>query len=241
MTNGDQFRALGPPPFESEDFAEAFNEVKDLGRVDSVLRTEDQTIIAYFWEDGAGSVTPPGHWQVIAQQLSAEFRLSLRENARMFALLSIAQADAAISSWDNKYFFDHCRPVTNITLEADFDGNDETSADPTWSSLIPTPPFPAYTSGHSTFSGSSARVLANYFGTDDIEFSGESPDPHRWPDVLPGVVRSWSSLSEAAEEGGQSRIYGGIHWQYDNQDGLKAGADIADYVFDNYLEPRRRR
>ena len=237
MTSGDQFQPPATPAFDSQTYADAYNEVKDYGDVDSVVRTADQTEIAYFWEDGATTVTPPGHWQIIAQQISEQFELSLLENARLFALLSMVQADGAICAWDAKYVYDHLRPYTGITLEADDDGNPDTEADPTWFNLIPTPPFPAYTSGHSTFSGGSAKVLELFFGTDEIPFCGESPDPDHWPLVLPGVVRCWDTLSEAAEEAGQSRIYGGIHWQYDNQQGLNSGRALAEYVFANFLRP----
>jgi hypothetical protein len=237
MLSEDQFRPPPPPPFDSLEYAEAYNEVKDLGRKTGSSRDADQTEIAFFWEDGAGTVTPPGHWQVIAQSFADRFRSNLSETARLFALLSITQADAAISCWEAKYHYDHVRPYTAITLEADADGNPLTAADPAWQSLIPTPPFASYTSGHSTFSSSSARLLALFFGSDDIAFSGSSPDPQRWPDALPGVVRSWSSLSEAAEEAGQSRIYGGIHWQYDNMAALASGRALADYVFENFLRP----
>ncbi len=226
-----------PPAFDSPEYAAAYNEVLEYGDADSTACNADQTLVAYFWEDGPATATPPGHWHVIAQQLSERFGLGLAENARLFALLSMVQADAAISAWDAKYAYDHVRPYTAITREGDLDGNPETSADPAWVNLIPTPPFPSYTSGHSTFSGGSARLLALFFGTDEIAFCGESPDPQRWPSILPGVVRCWESLSEAAEEAGQSRIYGGIHWQYDNQEGLAAGRAIADFVFENYLVP----
>ena len=237
MTHGNQFRVPAPPAFDSEEYAEAYAEVKDLGGVDSAARSADQTEIAYFWEDGPGTATPPGHWQVIAQQISGTFDNDMLENARLFALLSVVQADAAIVSWDNKYHYDHVRPYTAITSEAEFDGNDATEMDPSWFNLVPTPPFPTYTSGHSTFSGGSSRLLARFFGTDDIAFSAPSPDPQRWPDVLPGVVRSWTSLSQAAAEAGQSRIYGGIHWQYDNQHGLVSGRGLADFVFETLLRP----
>jgi hypothetical protein len=237
MTTSDQFRAPAPLGPSSPEFALAFAEVHDLGAATGSSRTDDQTLIAYFWEDGAGTVTPPGHWQVIAQQLAERFGNDVLSNARLFALLSIVQADAAIASWDAKYHYDYCRPWTAIVEDAELDENDATTADPAWTSLIPTPPFPAYTSGHSTFSGSSSRLLALFFGTDDIAFSGSSPDPDRWPDVLPGVVRSWTSLSQAAEEAGQSRIYGGIHWQFDNQAGLSAGRAIADWAFEHFLAP----
>jgi hypothetical protein len=238
MKSGDQFRPPAPPALAGMAHALAYNEVKDYGDVDSAVRDADQTEIAFFWEDGAGTATPPGHWMTIAQQLAEEFDNDLVENARLFALLGIAQADAAISCWNTKYFYDLVRPVTAIHEEGDVDGNPLTAADATWLPLIPTPPFPAYTSGHSSFSGSSARILARFFGDDDIAFSAPSPDPQRWPLILPGVVRSWPSLSAAAEEAGQSRIYGGIHWQYDNQYGLSSGRALADYVLEKYLRPK---
>jgi hypothetical protein len=230
------FRPPAPPAFDSRSFTDAYREVYNLGSVNSTARTADQTQIAYFWEDGPGTVTPPGHWQVIAQGLSERFLLPRIENARLFALLSMAQADAAIASWDAKYAYNYFRPITGIR-ERCFNRPDLVR-DPNWTPLLPTPPFPAYTSGHSTFSGASARLLALYFGTDNIAFSGPSPDPGRWPAALPGVQRSWPSLSAAAAEAGQSRIYGGIHWQFDNGTGLKAGAAIADQTFDIQLRKR---
>jgi hypothetical protein len=238
MASPGQFRVGPPPDFDGVEFAEAYNEVLDYGGVVSPVRTPDQTEIAFFWEDGPGTATPPGHWQIIAQQLADMFNSSLTENARLFALLSMVQADAAIVAWDNKYYYDHVRPYTSITQEADQYGNPDTLLDPNWVNLLPTPPFPTYTSGHSTFSGSSARLLALFFGTDEIAFSGESPDPQRWPDQLTGVVRSWDSLSQAANEAGRSRIYGGIHWDYDNVQGLASGKELADYIFENFFLPR---
>lgn len=229
MTSGTQFRQGPPPSSTSARYAQAFREVELLGRADSPYRTAEQTQIALFWADGPGTATPPGHWHVIAQDLSRERHLSLLENARLFALLAIAGADAAIVSWDHKYYYSNWRPVTGIQ-HADLDGNPATAADPAWTPLIATPPFPSYTSGHSTFSSSSARVLALFFGTDQISFSTTS-------DGLPGVTRSYSRLSVAAEEAGQSRIYGGIHWQYDNQAGLASGRALGEYVYFNFLAP----
>jgi PAP2 superfamily len=229
MSSGSQFRGGPPPSPTSLEYTRAFHEVIALGRVDSIFRTADQTQIALFWADGAGTETPPGHWLRIAQGLSSEQGLSLRENARLFAYLGLAVADAAISSWDHKYSFHLWRPVTGIR-NADQDGNSNTIADPSWTPLIATPPFPAYTSGHSTFSSASARILGLFFGTDDLDFSTTS-------DGLPGVVRSYQSLSAAAEEAGQSGIFGGIHWQFDNAAGLAGGKAIAEHVYWNFLQP----
>ena len=229
MTSGSQFRGDGPPALDSAEYATAFNEVKDLGRFDSATRTQDQTEIARFWSNGSGTATPPGHWNTIAQSIAAAQGNSVAENARLFALHNIAQADAAIVSWDNKYAFDHWRPVTAIPA-ADTDGNDATEADAEWLPLLNTPPFPEYTSGHSTFSGSASKVLELFYGNDDIAFSTSS-------DGLPGIVRNYTSFSQAADESGKSRIYGGIHWQYANEDGLSSGRALGAYVFNNYLAP----
>jgi PAP2 superfamily len=229
MHSGSQFRVGAPPTLTSDEYRLAFDEVRLLGDRDHSLRTADQSQIALFWNDGAGTDTPPGHWQAIAQAIAAAESNALIDNARLFALISITQADAAIVSWDNKYYYNHWRPYTGI-VHADTDGNPATAPDPAWFNFITTPPFPTYTSGHSTFSGSSSRILAHFFGTDDVAFSATS-------DGLPGVTRSFTRLSQAAEEAGQSRIYGGIHWQYDNQAGLSSGRALADYVFFNFLRP----
>jgi hypothetical protein len=229
MTKGSQFRQGAPPPTTSAEYLAAFREVKRLGRVDSAERTAEQTEIALFWADGAGTATPPGHWLEIAQGISQEEHLSLIQNARLFALLGITVADAAIISWDHKFFYNNWRPVTGIQ-GANLDGNPRTRSDKNWQPLIATPPFPAYTSGHSTFSGSASRILELFFGSDDFSFSTTS-------DGLPGVTRSFTSFSQASEEAGQSRIYGGIHWQYDNQVGLSTGRTLAEHVFFGFLTP----
>jgi hypothetical protein len=229
MRAGDAFRQAAPPPLTSAEYAAAWSEVYRLGGVGSTERTADQSEVARFWDDGAGTNTPPGHWSEILQIVSAEQGLSLLENARLFALHGLTVADAAIVAWDNKFFYDHWRPVTGIHNAAD-DGNPATVPDPTWESYITNPPFPAYTSGHSSFSGSSGRLAALFFGRDDIAFSVSS-------DGLPGATRHFESFSQAAEEAGMSRIYGGIHWQYDNTGGLASGRALAEQVFFNYLRP----
>lgn len=228
LKTGSELRAAAPPALGSAEYTRAFREVKQLGRVDSSERTAEQTQIALFWADGPGTATPPGHWMVIAQGVSQQMHLSLPASARLFALLGLTVADAAIVSWDHKYYYNNWRPITGIQ-HADTDGNPRTAADATWAPLIATPPFPAYTSGHSTFSGASARIFELAFG-DAFAFSTTS-------DALPGVTRSFTSFSQAAEEAGQSRIYGGIHWQYDNQVGLSTGRALAEHVFFDTLAP----
>ena len=232
ITSVAPFRPPAPPALDSAQWAADFNETKRLGAANSVERTADQTIIAQFWANGAGTETPPGHWNRIAKSISEAHGLSLLENARLFALLNIAQADAAIVCWDCKYTYNFWRPVTAIR-NADLDGNDATEKDATWSSFLVTPNFPEYTSGHSTFSGAGARVIENFFGTDDITFTVDS-------DGAPGHFRTFNKLSAAANESGMSRIYGGIHFQSANQWGLASGRAAADYITSHLLLPKHQ-
>lgn len=226
MPSQSAFR-LGPPPaLGSAEYEAAYDEVFRLGRSDSMDRTTEQTEIAHLWAAGGGTVTPPGQWNKIAQQLADSESNSLEENARMFALLNIATADAAICAWDMKKEYDYWRPITAITAADDTNSN--TPQDATWTPLIATPPFQAYTSGHSTFSSAAAAVLAEFFGDDSQSFSLTADDV--------AITRMFSSLSSAAEEAGQSRIYGGIHWQFDNQVALESGTSLGLYVSANYLQ-----
>jgi hypothetical protein len=230
MSGGDQFRPPPPPPVDSSAYAFEFNTVKLYGGTNSALRTADQTQVALFWADGGGTETPPGHWHHIAQVVAAGTSpaLPVHDSARLFALLALATADAAICAWDAKYAFHLWRPITAVR-EAAADGNPETEADPAWTPLIATPPFPEYTSGHSTFSRAAATVLAGFFGGEKAFTIGS--------DGLPGVTRSFGSFSEAADESGISRLYGGIHWPGANLHGQAAGFQIGRQVLAHFLRP----
>ena len=225
MNSSSQFRPPGPPALDSQQYEADYEEVKQLGAAVGSTRTEDQTEIALFWADGAGTETPPGHWNSIAQIIAAARGTTLEENARLFALLNIAMADAAICSWDAKYAYHFWRPVTAIAF-----------AEPqlNWTSFIVTPPFPDYTSGHSTFSAAAATVLPLFFVTEDLPFTTGS-------DFLPGVYRSFSTCQDAAEEAALSRIYGGIHFRSASEDGLQAGISIGEWTASHYLLPRHNR
>jgi hypothetical protein len=225
MSSSSQFRPPGPPSLDSEQYAEDYNEVKELGAAIGSTRTQEQTLIALFWADGAGTETPPGHWNSIAQNIAAARGNTLEQNARLFALLNIAMADAAICAWDAKYTFHFWRPVTAIDV-----------AEPglNWASFIVTPPFPDYVSGHSTFSGAAATVLELFYGTDDLPFTIGS-------DFLPGVHRSFETCGAAAGEAAESRLYGGIHFRSANQDGLQAGINIGEWAGTHYLQPKGNR
>jgi hypothetical protein len=218
----------GPPALTSQEYAEEFNEVKDLGALNSATRTADQTETAQFWADGAATFTPPGHWNAIASQLANADGLSLAQTARLFAQLDIAVADAAIVCWKTKYTYNSWRPVTAIQ-NATSDGNDQTIQDDSWQPLLTTPSFPEHTSGHSTFSGAASTILASYFGASRA-FSADSNDG--------SITRSFTSFAQAADEAGKSRICGGIHFQSANEDGLACGRSIGTYVLANLLQSR---
>jgi hypothetical protein len=225
MNSSSQFRPPGPPSLDSQRYAADYNEVKELGAAVGSTRTAEQTEIALFWADGAGTETPPGHWNSIAQVIADVRSNTLEENARLFALLNMAMADAAICAWDAKYTFHFWRPVTAIAF-----------AEPelNWMSFIVTPPFPDYVSGHSTFSGAAATVLALFYETEDLPFTIGS-------DFLPGVYRSFATCLDAAEEAAVSRLYGGIHFRSANEDGLQAGINIGEWTGSHYLQPKGNR
>ena len=227
-----QFRPPGPPRLSSRAWTDAYNEVKAIGRADSASRTAEQTQIARIWADGVGTYTPPGHWNLIAAQVAQDEGNSLTANARLFAALNLAMADAAIACWDAKYAYRFWRPVTAIRA-ADTDGNPDTGADPSWAPLLTTPNFPEYVSGHSTFSGAAEMVLSSFFGP-DVAFSTSSPG-------LPGVTRSYTSFRAAAEEAALSRLYGGIHFRFSNRDGSATGRAVARYVLDALNGPTHAR
>lgn len=226
IASASQFRAPAVPGLLTPEYAASVNAVKAIGSATSATRTPEQSDIALAWAFNAGTITPPGAWNKIGQQLSGTN--SVADNARMFAMLNVALADAGIAAWDSKYAHDVWRPIHAIR-EADSAGNAAVIQDPAWLPfLTPTPNHPTYVSGHSTFSRAAADILAAYFGTDaiDIMFSGDF-----------GVMRHLTSLDEAADEGGLSRIYGGIHFDFDNIWGQNIGASVADIVTSSYFLP----
>ena len=229
MESGSQFRGSGPPALSSMEYAASYNITKSIGSFDSAIRTADQTQIAFFWADGGETSTPAGHWNMIAQTVAQQQGNMLAQNARLFALLNISMADSAICAWDDKYAYSEWRPITAIQL-ADPMTNPDTLPDGTWRPLLTTPPFAEYVSGHSTFSGAASEMLALFYGTDDIGFTIGS-------EGLPGVERSFTSFSQAALEAGESRVYGGIHFEFSNGSGIASGQAISTLAFENDLEP----
>lgn len=230
MTSPSQFRA--PPPYAigSKEYAKELEFVNKVGPRDGAERTEYQTECTPFWSDDLGTGTPTGHWNMVAQDVARRKALGVGESARLFALLNIAQADAGISCWESKYFYNTWRPETALR-ELDTKINPDVVANPAFIPNMASPSFPAYPSGHSTYSAAGAKALALFFGTDDIAFNLTS-------DGLPGVVHHFDRFSDAQREAGMSRIWGGIHTMTDNLRAQEAGMKIAEWVFAHELQPR---
>jgi hypothetical protein len=218
-----QFRPAGPTSLTSDHYAADFNEVKAIGSLTSSTRTAFQTEVAQFWNGNA-----PLAWNRIALTMAAKRHTTLSENARLFALLNVAMADAAIACWDGKYHYVFWRPITAIAL-ADTDGNPATDPDPTWTPLLITPNFPEYPSGHATVSPAAAVVLQATFGDSGL-FTLDS-------DVLPGVLHSFTSFAAAADEAFVARIYGGIHFRTSCRDAHNLGVAVGSYILTNSALP----
>lgn len=229
MTSPSQFRAPPPPALDSKQYADEVAQINRIGVRDGSDRTEYQTLTTPFWSDDLGTSTPPGHWNMIAQDIARRKNMTVPEAARFFALLNIAEADAAIAVWETKFFYNTWRPETAIR-EMDTKLNPYAKPNPEFIPNLVSPSFPAYVSGHSAFSAAAARVIALTIGTDEIAFSTTS-------DGLPGVVHSFKSLSEAKDEAGMSRLYGGIHTMADNVEGQNMGTRIADWTCSTQLLP----
>jgi hypothetical protein len=222
IASPSQFRPAGPPALNSGQYAANFNETKTLGSATSSIRTAEQTLVANYWA-GNASVS----WNRVASALAISHHTTLSEDARLFALMNLALADATVAGWDSKIHFMSWRPVTAIRLADRL--NPDTAADPNWTPLLVTPRHPEYISAHLIFSSASAGVLAAYFG-DDTTFSLESVS-------LPNVFRTYNSFSSALDEITLARIYAGIHFRSACVDGRTMGTAIAQYVLEHVAQP----
>ena len=259
-----QFQPPPPPALTSAAYTTAYNEAKNFdgdGINTPTQRTPEQTFIGVFWAyDGTPSLcAPPRLYNQITVQIADQTKLTPLELARLLALINVAMADTAMSVWESKYHYDFWRPVTAIR-ESDpgtgptgaGDGNDATVGDPNFmplgapaSNLVGpnfTPPFPAYPSGHAGFGGAIFETIRRFYETDHLgftfvsdEFNGVTKDHNG--NVRPYMARSFSNLSQAEEENGQSRIYLGIHWRFDKTEAIQQGRKVADYVFDHVFLP----
>src|SRR6266487_1317202 len=211
-----QFRPDPYTALTSQAYIQALNEVKSLGQNTSTTRTADQTVIAKFW---AGPIW--NTWNEIAENAALAHHTNLETTARLFAVLNLSFADSTIAFYDAKYFYQLWRPVTAIRL-AKTGGNPAVVGDPTWTPLAATALDPSYPSAHGVISGDGAVVLSAFFGNQDhIRLTS---------DVLPGVVRTFTSYSDVTTEAGLSRIYAGQHTRIEVQVGSQLGQTVAEFV-----------
>jgi hypothetical protein len=265
IQSATQFGAPPPPAITSLAYAQAYEQVKALGAVNSTVRTDNQTDIGFYWGYDAqpGLCAPVRFYNQIAEAVAVKMGNSVEENARFFALINFAMADAGITCWNDKYLYSYWRPVGGIRENDPGTGPTHLGSgnpyltgqgDPTWQPLgAPadngggtnfTPPFPSYTSGHATFGAATFKVMEDFFRTDVIpqgltiisdEFNTITVDQNGHPRPL--LPRTFNYFSQMAGENAQSRIYLGIHWHFDAVEGIRSGDGIGDYVFTHALQP----
>jgi hypothetical protein len=237
LNHSSQFRPGPPYAVDSKKYTADFNEVKSLGGDDVTTpsaRTADQTEIALFWWESS-----PLKWNRIARTVSADRGLNPWENARLFGLLNLALADGYIAMKASKNHYNYWRPITAIQT-GDTDGNPDTTGDPTWTPLRPTPPDQDYVSGHSIEGGAAAEVLKQFFGTDEIGFQacGVVLPANTCSDPTP-VFRSYTNFSQAAAENAYSRILIGFHFRKSIEEGVEYGRKIGKRAVNLFLKPVR--
>jgi hypothetical protein len=223
LENGAQFRPGPPPALDDLRYTRDFEEIKDIGSATSVTRTQAQTDLARFW-----IATAPQNWNPAARQAAIAQGRTLSENARAFALLNMAGADTFIASWGAKFLYNQWRPVTAIRA-ADTDGNAETMADPSWTPLLVTPPFPDYIAGHTTFAGAAEKVLGCAFGHHPgVTMTLTSA-------TAPGVMPIYVTFADIANDVVDARVWGGIHWRTSSARGQRVGQRIGVYAVHHFL------
>jgi hypothetical protein len=224
IKSGDQFRPPAPYALSSAQWAADYNEVKKMGAKTGSARSPEQNDIARFWQI-TGAVT----YNPVTRHVATVKGLDLLDNARLFALSSIASADTAVAIFDAKYAHGFWRPVTAIR-NGDIDGNDATVLDAGWEPMIATPMHPEYPCAHCTFQAAAAGVLQVMYGDTVPRFSLTST-------AAPGITRSFERLSDYVAEVINGRIYEGVHYRTSGEVGAALGRKIAEDVVRNQLRP----
>ena len=236
LESPSQFRAPLPPDIESAEYAEAFDEVKEVGRDESATRTADQAHLAMWWKDFAEN----SHNR-LARQLASEEAMNLWTAARMFALVNLAIYDAYVNVFENKFHYNHWRPYTAIRWAAN-DGNPDTEPEPDWNNLHRhTYAFPSYPSAHGTACTAAMTAIADTLG-DDYSFTMTTAEvdqagPFSGKVAMEPPTRKFESFSAAAMECALSRVYLGIHFRYDSEAGFELGRRIGEHVVREVLRP----
>ena len=226
LTGPARFRAPPPPDLTSDRYTRDYNEVKSLGSFDSTARTPEQTDLAYFYSENFVA-----QWNRALRAIAANHIRRIGDTARLFALADLATADAFITAWESKKFYNFWRPVTAIH-EGENDGNPNTAGDPAWQSLINTPNYPDYTSGANNVTGAMTRTLARFFHRDRMTFEVTSLAP-----LAVQKTRTYERFSDAAQDVVDARVYLGIHFRSADTAARKQGRQVADWAFDHFLLP----
>lgn len=248
LTSASQFRPSGPYLYisgqQNQDYSTQVNTILSY----SAGLNDTEKAIAYYWANGPHSETPPGHWALFAQVVSQQYNYDTSMNVKLFFALSNALLDAAIACWDCKRAYDSVRPITAVHF---LDTGQQIQA---WGGLgqgtvamdggqwmpyqeasVVTPPFPEYVSGHSTFSAAGAYILQQFTGSSTFNYSCTVPAGSSViePGIAPstGITLSWATFTDAANQAGLSRQYGGIHFNKGDLDGRVLGASVAAVVW----------
>jgi hypothetical protein len=234
LVTSTQYLPARPPTLTSPEYAEAFNEVKELGSATSTVRTEQQTLIARLFAGVGYQTSAFAIWNNIARDVALERGYSLIETARLFAQLNVSITDSLQTSQTSKFVYGLWRPVTAIQ-RADEDLNPLTAPDPTWTSLLVTPPYPSHAGNMSCLCAGAARALALNFGSNDI------PVTAHWVGTMGNadVTLDYPGFWQVAEDGALSRVYGGIHFTFESVASQESCIKVADYVFENYMKPKK--
>jgi len=223
LPSGSMFRSDGPNALTSAAYAADFAEVKSLGSATSTTRTADETDAALWWQDNGAAL-----YNRIVRNVGVGKGLGIVDAARLFAMTDLAGADAMINCWNDKYYWSFWRPITAIRL-AGTDGNPGTVADPAWTPLIATPPFPDHPSGHSCEVGAFANTLQAFFGTDKVSFSAFSNNSQ--------TTRHFARFSLMLKEVLDARVWGGIHFRTADVQGSVIGMKVSQYLVKHFFAP----
>jgi hypothetical protein len=250
LSSPSQFRSAGPYSLTSPEYAADYNEVMEIGSLNSLSRTSDETHAAAFWQ-----TNPAANYNALARRLVDRFGLGLSDSARLFAMLDLSAADAIINTWNDKYHYRFWRPIAAIRQIGVDDGNSDTLADPTWTPLfsagfptspplpasplpiggvggpLGTPPYPDHVSGATANASASMHALATFFGTDEM-----SPPFYLTSGRFPGEQRFFSRFSDVTNEIVEARIWAGIHFRNADVQAAKLGRDVERYVHETQFD-----
>ncbi len=218
LQSADQFRLDDPPALTSARYVRDYNEIKQMGGANSTLRPQDRSDVARFY----AVTSPVSVWNPVARQLSVAAENSIVQNAHALALLNMAIHDAAVATFDSKYQYNFWRPETAIRM-GQTDGNEATDADPSFTPFITTPCFPGYPSAHATLSNAAREVLETLYTSRRRSLVLTST-------AAPDITLRYNKLKEITEDIDDARVFGGIHFRFDQDAGADLGRRVGEYL-----------